>query len=690
MDCLDETHAQDTFTLMTFLAPLAAILAGVVVLPLLVLMYFLKLRRRQVDVPTTLLWRKSVQDLQASAPFQKLRRNLLLLLQLLVLIGLLIALARPTVDGWASSGKRVVIVIDHSASMNARDTPGGSSRLSQAKKLAIDLARDAARGQGAMVMSLAAQTQIIEPFTEDGDRLARAIDSITATDEPGRLEPALTLLEQFARQESGLDVYIISDGRFPAQGHTTLQGRATIRLMRVGSETAHNLGIVALAARRDFQNPQRVELYVGLSNDGDAAVKVRLGVKIDGQLARILEATAAPTPADQANVTITPVSFTMEQTGSSLVEVTVSKDTGGGDASRTDALAADDHAWVVISPQRNLRALQVGSASRFTSRALDAAGLAKVDRVTGAAYEAMAVDANKMAEYDLVVFDGYEPKYAANINALYMGVGAPAVNIKRVVEDKNSGGQGQGQVVLSWRREHELMRYAGFDELVLGEAVRLEVPVDAQVLATTASGPLVAAVDRRGRRSVVVGFDPLQSNWPLLVGFPVFVSNAVQWLGATAVDQGGRVVQPGVVTSVPWLAMGDGDGVMSQTVRYVATQWVEATGAAGAKGTKMAVETLVATTAGGRLMIPPARRVGVYVTGNANVRSPWNTLAVSLLDATESDLRPVQQLVVGTQAIQTIAPERTKVRRPVHMWFLWAALVLLLGEWFVYVRRSRI
>src|SRR5215207_7257674 len=93
-----------------------AIAAGIVV-PALLVLYFLKLRRREQSVPSTLLWRKAIQDLQVNAPFQKLRRNLLLLLQMLLLLLLLLALSRPVTHYTPGAGKISVIVIDRSASM---------------------------------------------------------------------------------------------------------------------------------------------------------------------------------------------------------------------------------------------------------------------------------------------------------------------------------------------------------------------------------------------------------------------------------------------------------------------------------------------------------------------------------------------------------------------------------------------
>src|SRR5216117_4062688 len=86
----------------------AAIATGIVV-PSLLVLYFLKLRRRELAVSSTLLWKKAIQDLQVNAPFQKLRRNLLLFLQLLLLLLLCLAFSRPVTNYTPGAGKVTVI-----------------------------------------------------------------------------------------------------------------------------------------------------------------------------------------------------------------------------------------------------------------------------------------------------------------------------------------------------------------------------------------------------------------------------------------------------------------------------------------------------------------------------------------------------------------------------------------------------
>ena len=106
---------------MEWLTPLVGAIAASAAVPALVLLYFLKLKRQEVHVSSTLLWKRAVQDLRVNAPFQRLRRNILLLLQLLALLALLTAMARPVLRLQAGAGKRYVLLIDRSASMNAGD-----------------------------------------------------------------------------------------------------------------------------------------------------------------------------------------------------------------------------------------------------------------------------------------------------------------------------------------------------------------------------------------------------------------------------------------------------------------------------------------------------------------------------------------------------------------------------------------
>src|SRR5438128_10894955 len=121
-----------------FLSPLPAIIAAALAVPALLVLYFLKLKRREMPVSSTLLWKKAIQDLQVNAPFQKLRRNLLLLLQLLLLLLLALALSLPVSNYTPGAGKTSVILIDRSASMAARDA-SGRTRLEEAKRHAKDL-----------------------------------------------------------------------------------------------------------------------------------------------------------------------------------------------------------------------------------------------------------------------------------------------------------------------------------------------------------------------------------------------------------------------------------------------------------------------------------------------------------------------------------------------------------------------
>jgi Ca-activated chloride channel family protein len=129
---------------MSFLTPLAFLGAGIAI-PI-ILMYMLRLRRREVVVSSNFLWQQIVHDQEANTPWQRLRRNLLLFLQLLILVLLVLALARPAQIVPSISAGRSVILLDASASMNAVDEEDGRTRWEQAKIEARQLVSEMGAG----------------------------------------------------------------------------------------------------------------------------------------------------------------------------------------------------------------------------------------------------------------------------------------------------------------------------------------------------------------------------------------------------------------------------------------------------------------------------------------------------------------------------------------------------------------
>src|SRR5213078_1991496 len=104
---------------MNFLAPAAFAFAASI--PVVIVFYLLKRKRVVKLISSTLLWQRFLSETQANAPFQKLRHNWLLILQLLLLLLAVLALSRPFFSGQAKEGALRVIILDASASMQSTD-----------------------------------------------------------------------------------------------------------------------------------------------------------------------------------------------------------------------------------------------------------------------------------------------------------------------------------------------------------------------------------------------------------------------------------------------------------------------------------------------------------------------------------------------------------------------------------------
>jgi hypothetical protein len=197
------------FSSMTFLAPWAAwFLAGI---PIIVLLYVLKLKRRPVTVSTLIFWERLLQENRRRALFQRLRNLLSLLLHLLIFLLIVSALAKPVLDGLIRAGSSTVLILDVRARMQAVE-PGGSTRMQLAKRIAGTYVRRASADQQMAMLTLGAAPDVAVPFTGDEKALREVLEKVTATDATGDLTAAVRLAEDLlASRKGGRRIVVLTD-----------------------------------------------------------------------------------------------------------------------------------------------------------------------------------------------------------------------------------------------------------------------------------------------------------------------------------------------------------------------------------------------------------------------------------------------------------------------------------------------
>jgi hypothetical protein len=657
-----------------FLSPLAAAITAAIAIPALLILYFLKLRRREMPISSTFLWKKAVQDLQVNAPFQRLRRNLLLFLQMLMLLMLLLALSRPVSNYTPGAGKLSVVLIDRSASMNTADQDGGHTRLDEAKRRAKDLVSGLERNGQATIIAFDDTPEIMQTFTGDAQALRNAIDRIQPTDRRTRLKMAFQLADAQSayipeqnRANVQPDVRLFSDGRVLDSNELLLHG--DLKYEKIGTDTAGNLAIVALDAKRDYEQPTQVQVFARLANFGTQPKNADVQLTVDGGLRSVAAVSLPPDRWNDPNwvkdhpgekddnyAAKDSVEFTIDMPTAGVIKVEQMNKNG-------DMLAADDAAQVVVPPPKSLSVLLVTSDNYYLERAIDSMSLKDPKKLTPEDYEAQHPD-----KYDVVIFDRYYPQWMPPAgNFIYFGC-APTNAKLKATKDHEKYLLLDDVGVLDWQRDHPMLRHLNLAKVFAAHAIKLDVPADAQTLVDGTSTPLVV-LSREGQSThLVIAFDLLDSNWPLKLSFPIFLHNALQYL-ALGSDMNVRpAFEPGATPKIQRASLEHIGGADLKSIRL--------NGPMGSRN--------VPIPPTGDFALPALDRVGLYSTDPPVPQ--FEKIAVNLLDENESNLVPSDSPPGNVG--QALASASGKSRLELWWWIIaCAALPLLMIEWWVYTRR---
>ncbi len=666
---------------MPFITPLA--LAGLIFVPAVIAMYLLKLRREPTVVPSTLLWSRLLTDVEANAPWQRLRRSLLLLLQLLLVIALVLLAARPFLERPAGLAHDVILVMDTSASMAATDV--APNRLAAAREAAITALGDLPTGGHVSVIAADRSARIVVNETTDLSRVRQALDGLEPSSTSGDLGDALELASKLAARSGDAQILVATDAALATAPTTKVD--APIKVLPVGRDRK-NQAIVALAVRTAPSAVTR-SVFISVANLDIESAQRRIEVWGDDHL---LEARDVSLDAQaRSDVVIDDVPQDV-----AVVEVRlVAQDAAA--AGPPDRLAVDDRAWAVLPAARTKVILLVGEGDPYLETALSYLPNVELYGVTPEEY-GPATARKDGRPWDLVIFESTLP--ATLPDTPILAIAPPSTSalgeVAGTLKDPGIG---------SLSPDEPILRYVDLSTTHISQAQRLTTPDWARTIIPGPDGaPLLYTGLRTGLPTAVLAFEPRRSDLPLQVAFPVLLANLTgELLGGSAAPT--EAVAPGspVTLAIPAGAGGvtvtRPDGTASElvanatggpSVTYAATDLpgiytvtpIPGPSASPGAAASAAAPTAAASASPGSSALP--------VEPDAPVQ-----FAVDLFDVGESTIAPgsVAALeALGGGPVASAAPGTAgPTARPTTRDELWLPIVLLVLvglciEWAVYHR----
>ncbi len=621
---------------MSFLTP-AALVGAALAIPI-ILMYMLRLRRREVVVSTTFLWQQVVQDNEANTPWQRLRRNLLLFLQLLILLLLVLALARPFILVPAVSTGQIELLLDASASMNANDLPGGVTRFEEAQRQALNIVDTLSSSDTMTIIRVADVPEVIAPATNDPIALREAINNAQASDAGADWVSALTLAAADTVDASDVSIVVVGDGGLgDASGLPGVPG--TIRYVRVG-QSNNNVAISALATRAlPGQQPQ---LFAQVTNYGSEETEVIFDLRVDGEL---FTADRVTIPAGESVPLVSealPPGFKTLQAGL----------TRPSNSTTPDYLAEDNTAWAVSSGVGGGRTLVMSEGRNlFLEQVLRS--LPSVQAFQGDTNRPLPSD-----PYDLYIFDGWLPTTLPKGDMLI-------INPPRSTDLFTVGGESSAATNIAVQADDPRMAFVDFGDIGILKFKTVTGADWADPLIQADGGPLLLAGEVDGRQVAILTFDLHDSDLPLQITWPVLMSNLLNWFTPSAVVSapdglstgGSLTIHPPLDATSVRVTLPDGDQRSLAVDR----------------------DTLVFADTD----LPGIYTVDVMQGGEV---MQTDAFAVNLFSPVESDIAPKESLSLSGGVISPTGREEVG-QREFWPYVALAALLILLIEWYVYRQR---
>lgn len=624
---------------MSFANPLALLWLAAII-PVVVF-YFLKIRLRRVPVSTVLFWRQIYDEHQPRSIWQRMRHWLSLLAQIVLILLLVGALADPFFAWETRELRRIVLVVDNSASMNATDVV--PSRLAAAKDEAWRVIRDMRFRDELAVVTAGGTPRVVCGFSSHGRTLSHVVDDVASTDNPTRVAEAVELAHRLLgerQDEHRREIVVLTDSANAKPGG----GESKVITRRFGTN-AGNVGITQFQVRRSLIDPLGYEILAEVTNASDDSVECRLEIDFNEDVVDVVPLKLAPGQR---------WSQSFEKTSADGGHLTATLD-------RADALAADNRAWAVLPKRELMPVTLVSEGDLFLQKVFESNPLVSLTRLAPPGREPIA----------------QPPPTHTGITVLHRQV--PEVlpsGAVLVIDPRDScdlwqlGEPVQNPIVSQHDKDSPLLGHVRLDNIVMPEArqVKFASNEGIKVLARSLAGdPLLAMIERPGQKVLLLTVNLDEGDLPLRTAFPILMMNALNWFTENRGD---------LRESLPTGSITEIEVATLQADRRTPPVRLELV---GPDGRRSALPVPFQ-----RLSLGPFDQCGVWRVVAAERDTTLLDLACNLADRSESDVR-VPKTDEATTA--SVVSASLLGNRPVWFWLIALAWLLMAVEWWAYQRR---
>lgn len=450
-------------------------------IPPVIMLYILKRKYKEEIISSSLLWKEVYKNTRANTPWEKFKKNILLLLQIIIILSVILALMSPFISIGGRSYKNVIIVIDNTASMNTIYNDS-NSRLEQGKTLAKEYLNSTKEGTNTYIISYDGTSNLLLNGDFNKYNATSIIDKISTSYSSGDISDVVSFVKAIGDGVGEeYEALIFTDKQMAI---SDINGRIVY------------LGNSGLNASVDNVSHKfvddKVKVIANVTNNGDSLYEGDFSLYNGEELAAV-EGVSLQVGESKT------LSFELDSLNSNYLK---------GELSRKDILMEDNTYYHVVNENKVKKILLVTDENVFLEKAFGVIENTEVYKTNDVS------NITNNDEYDLYVFDNKMPEVMPSKGSILF-INPNSNELFNVLE----GGEiGQATAV-----KGSVSSYLENTQFTLSEYNIIETPYYGTNILTIDDNSIGFKGEINDRKIAALSFDLHSTDFALKKEFPILI-----------------------------------------------------------------------------------------------------------------------------------------------------------------------